>query len=247
MKSTRDLRAYAEHLVASTDPSKGGYIARRAAAQPLPRTGWARRVAVVLGSAGIFVGANVGLALAANASVPGDPLYGIDRAYEKIEAAIGLHPNLVAERFREAAALTQRGETTLAFETASEAMRQLGPGSHALDVLAQVAEGMKASEVLPADVQDRLNDQARELFGIGEAVSEAATSELTDFENRSEEVLAAIRSAMQDRGQALPPGLERNEPPGQSGRTPPGQDGTAGKSDEAPGRDGQTPGNSQNP
>jgi len=246
MKPIRDLRSYADHLIGRADPNRGGYIAARADSQSPTRAPWLRRVAVVLGSAGILVGANVGLALAANSSVPGDTLYGIDRAYEKIEVAIGFHPNLAAERFREAAALTQRGETALAFETASEAIRQIGPGSHALDVLSQVAEGMKASEVLPADVQNRLNDQAKELFGIGEAVSEAATSEFTDFENRSEEVLAAIRSAMQERGQDLPPGLDKSEQPGKSGDAP-GQDGSPGKSGDAPGRNGQTPGNSQNP
>jgi len=270
MKSIRDLRSYADHLVARADPNEGGRIAARATSASPAHAPWLRRVTVVLGSVVIFAGANVGLAFAANSAVPGDSLYGIDRAYEKIEAAIGLHPNLAAERFREAAVLSQRGDLDGAFEVASEGIQQLSPQSHALDVLSQIAEGVRASEDLPADVRDQLNGQASELFGIGEAVSDAATSDLTDFESRSEQVLDTIKRAMLERGQELPPGLSGDTPgksggapgqtdtPGKSGDAPgqtdtpgksgnaPGQTDTPGKSGNAPGQTDQSSGNSQN-
>lgn len=246
MKPIRDLRAYAEQLIASADPFKGGRIAARALSRPPLRALWLRRVVVILSSIGLFVGANVGLAFAANSSVPGDPLYGIDRAYEKIETAIGLQPNLAAERFQEAAVLSERGELALAFDTATEGLQALGTNSPAFDALTQVAHGIEETSDFPTDVQDDLNGQAQELFGIGQAVSEAATSELGDFENRSYKVLTAIRDAMIARGQELPPGLQDGTP-GNSGQTPPGQDGSPGKSGEAPGNGGETPGNSQNP
>jgi len=258
MKSIRDLRSYADHLVARVDPTEGGRIAARVASGSPSRTPWLRRVAVVLGSLAIFAGANAGLAFAANSSAPGDPLYGIDRAYEKIETAIGLHPNLAAERFQEAADLSRRGDLDGAFEVASEALQQLGPQSNALGVLSQVAEAIRASEHLPADVRDQLTGQASELFGIGEEVSDAATGDLADFESRSEQVLATIKEAMLERGQELPPGL-RGDAPGNSGNAPgqtdtpgnsgnaPGQTDTPGNSGDAPGRSGQSSGNGQNP
>jgi hypothetical protein len=242
MKPIRDLRSYADHLVARADPNEGGRIAARAASRAPAHAPWLRRVAVVLGSLAIFAGANAGLALAANSSAPGDPLYGIDRAYEKIETAIGLHPNLAAERFQEAATLSRRGDLDGAFEVASEAIQELSPQSHALDVLSEVAEGIQASSDLPAEVRDQLASQARELFGIGEEVSDAATGDLDGFESRSERVLAAIKEAMQKRDQELPPGLS-GDAPGNSGHAP-GQTDAPGNSGDAPGHGGDAPGNS---
>ena len=138
---------------------------------------------------------------------------------------LGIHQNLAAERFREAAELSDRGHLGAAFETASEAMDQLNPTSHAADVLTEAAADVKGveSDDLPADLQDRLNDQAKELFGIGEDVSLAATSDL-EFDKRADQVLEAIRSAMEARG--LPPGLSDEGPPGLNGDLPPGQGGT---------------------
>jgi hypothetical protein len=224
MKPIRDLRSYGDSLVNAADPSKGGRAAARALAQRQPSP-LIRRVVVVLSSAAVFVGANVGLAFAANPSVPGDPLYGLDRAYERVAGWLGIHQNLAAERFREAAELSDRGHLGAAFETASEAMDQLNPTSHAADVLTEAAADVKGveSDDLPADLQDRLNDQAKELFGIGEDVSLAATSDL-EFDKRADQVLEAIRSAMEARG--LPPGLSDEGPPGLNGDLPPGQGGT---------------------
>jgi hypothetical protein len=240
MRTIRDLRAYGDALTEAASTTEGGRIAARSLSESPAGAPWFRRVAVVLGSMAIFAGANVGLALAANSSAPGDALYGIDRAYEKIETAIGLHPNLAAERFQEAAKLSERGDLATAFQTASEAMEELGPTSHAAQVLTQVAQDIKGieSDELPPAAQQRLNDQAKELFGIGKQVSEAAKGDLNTelFDERSDQVLAAIRQAMADRNQNTPPGLDENGPPGLGGNGPPGLDGNT-----PPGHGGDTP------
>jgi hypothetical protein len=247
MKPIRDLRAYGGALIDAASPTEGGRLAARVLTEPI-RAPWARRVVVVLSSVAVFAGANVGLAFAANPSVPGDPLYGVDRAYERVATAFGIHQNLAAERFQEAAELSQRGELAAAFETASQAMEHLGTQSHAAEVLTQLAEDVKGidSEDLPPAVQRTLNDEAKELFGIGQQVSEAAKGELdtSRFDKRSDQVLAVIREAMAKRGQTLPPGLDNDTPPGQSGDTP-GQSGDApGQSGDTPGQSGDTPGQS---
>lgn len=243
MKPIRDLRAYGEAFVEAADPTEGGRLAARVLVEPT-RAPWFRRVAVVLGSVAIFAGANVGLAFAANPSVPGDPLYGVDLAYERVAQAIGLHPNVAAERFQEAAVLSNRGQFAEAFQTASEAMQHIGAqNSHALEVLSEVAQDAQGmnSEDLPPGLQKQLNDQAQELFGIGQQVSEAAagTLDLTTFEKRSQQVLDAVRTAMADKGN-VPPGLDENNPPGKSGDAP-------GQSGDTPGQSGDTPPGQTNP
>ena len=236
MKPIRDLRSYGDSLVDAADPSKGGRAAARALAQRQPSP-LIRRVVVVLSSAAVFVGANVGLAFAANPSVPGDPLYGLDRAYERVAGWLGIHQNLAAERFREAAELSDRGHLGAAFETASEAMDQLSPTSHAAEVLTEVAQDVQGveSDDLPADVTDRLNDQAKQLFGIGEYVSLVPVSDL-ELNSKADQVLAAIREAMQARLQNPPPGLSDEGPPGLNGDLPPGLGGTT-----PPGNSGTIP------
>ncbi len=248
MKPIRDLRSYGDFLVGRADPTEGGRIARRAMAEPLRRTHWLRRVIVVMGSVVTLVGANVGMAFAANGSIPGDPLYGLDRAYERVEIAIGLHPNLAAERFDEASKLVDRGDIAAAFETASEGAADLDGSSGIGATLSQLARDLGEANMaaLPTDVRQALTQQAQELFGIGKAVSTAATTHLSEaMSSRAEQVLTTVRLAQEEMRQAredfVPPGQTDN--PGLGGETPPGQDGTPGKSDEAPGQDG-TPGKS---
>ena len=57
----------------------------------------------------LFVVANVGLATAANSAVPGDILYPVDRAYERVGTVLGA--SVTQERISEAAVLLHRGET----------------------------------------------------------------------------------------------------------------------------------------
>ena len=230
MKPIRDLRAYGDDLVRRSSPTEGGRVAMRAMAQP-PHTPWMRRAVVALTSLAVFSGANVGLALAANPSVPGDPLYGIDRAYERVETALGITASHAAERFDEAAELSNRGRFSDAFSAASEGARGLGqenPGlAHATEVLQQLSadtEDIEPDE-LPPGLQKQLNDQAKELFGIGKQVSAVANGSddldllTTQLGKHSDRVLAAVREAQQAMWKA-----KGKVPPGRSGEGPPGQE-----------------------
>jgi hypothetical protein len=254
MKPIRDLRAYGDALTRAASTTEGGRIAARALDVPV-RAPWVRRAVVVLTTLVAFGGANVGLAFAANPSVPGDPLYGIDRAYERIASALGIHLNVAAERFQEAAVLTDRGELSAAFQVASEAMESLGsassPATEALDQAAKDAESIESGGV-PADVQERLNRQAKELFGIGEEVSVAATGSLQSldlqFVSRSQQVLDAVRSAQAEmreaKGQTTPPGLDTTTTTEPTTTTAPGKSGEPhGKSGDTSGRGDHSSGN----
>ncbi len=68
---------------------------------------------------------NVALAAGSNPSVPGDPLYGFDRAYERLADVAGLGSGHAAERIGEAAVLVERGRAAEALELVNEAFDEL--------------------------------------------------------------------------------------------------------------------------
>ncbi|MDH3194368.1 MAG: hypothetical protein OEM40_08630, partial [Acidimicrobiia bacterium] len=85
-----------------------------------------------------FLSANVGLAAAAQNAAPGDALYGVDRAYERIAAFVGISNPRAEERLQEANVLAERGDASAALAAASAALDALSssledPGSGADD------------------------------------------------------------------------------------------------------------------
>ncbi len=180
MKPLRDLRAYADDLVAGVDADDGARIARTALLDIHP-VSWKRRVVSVGTAVAMFLGANVGLAAAADPAVPGDLLYGIDRAYEKVGHVLGIDNDGPAERFEEAAVLAERGDLNGSIELAREAAAELGnPGlQRAVEAIASAAEhapGLQKHDGVPPGIDKALNQQARDLYGIGQKVSELAKS-----------------------------------------------------------------------
>lgn len=233
MKPIRDLRAYASSIIQDASPHEGGRIAVRAL-HGRARAPWLQRMVTVLTSLAVFSAANVGLALAANSAVPGDPLYGIDRAYEKVETALGIRTNHSAERFEEAAVLSSRGDLPRALEVASEAARGLdNPGlDRAIEAITQASEDAKdlEPEVTPPGLEKKLNAQAQELFGIGREVSEVASShdgaaaeELeVSFDKKADEVLATVHEAQAEMKAAKE--ARRQEKANHKPEVPPGQE-----------------------
>ncbi len=91
------LRAYAERLEAETSPGTVHRAVRRALGAP-PGRMRLRRVAVLLASALGFRLGNAALALAVHPSVPGDAPYGVDQAYERVAALVGVRLGSPEER-----------------------------------------------------------------------------------------------------------------------------------------------------
>ena len=90
------------------------------------------QIAVVVGAI-VVIGAFSGVAVAADGAVPGDVLYGIDRALEKI----GIGAGAAEERLEEARRLLSEGES-------SEALR------HATEVLTEGEDGPAAGDARAA-------------------------------------------------------------------------------------------------
>lgn len=84
-----------------------------------------RRMRLVVASAVVLVLSNLALAAVADPSVPGDPLYGLDRAYEQIGKRLGLVHSTASERLEEAEKLIARGRATQAIPAVIELLDQV--------------------------------------------------------------------------------------------------------------------------
>lgn len=132
-----DLKAYAASLtdsvsIAETDAVVAGVLrAPRGGRQPVKQRVTA--VGVVIAT---FLSANVGLAAASQNAAPGDALYGVDRAYERIAEFVGISNPRTEERLQEANELANRGDASAALAAASAALEAVSssledPGSDA--------------------------------------------------------------------------------------------------------------------
>lgn len=148
-----ELRRYAASLRAVTDED----VARRSVARAMAagrRPARPARRPAVLAAAAVLLG-NAGLAAAAEPAVPGDVLYGVDRAYERLADAVGLGTDRAAERLAEATELVARGRP----EEAGAVLDEIPPG----ELREAVAE-------LRATVADGRGE------GAGRSISDAARS-----------------------------------------------------------------------
>ncbi|MFQ5523064.1 MAG: hypothetical protein ACE5F5_05755 [Acidimicrobiia bacterium] len=148
-EQVHSMAAEAAAIVRETLPAQSPAVPRR---RLVPRLAGALAALVLL------VGMT-GVAVASDASVPGDPLYGIDRALE----AVGLGNGGAVERLQEAKTLANRGKSAEALEHASSALAAAGDkkAAEALKkaakrVVAEDKGGGKAEKV-KAKVSDMLN------------------------------------------------------------------------------------------
>jgi hypothetical protein len=116
-----DLRSLGQHLREHVPPVISDQVAA-AALRSRRRSGRRRSWIVVLAAAALLAISNVALARATDASVPGDFLYPVDRAYEWLGDRFG-ETNRLPERVDEALVLAAKGETDLAASLVNEIVR----------------------------------------------------------------------------------------------------------------------------
>ena len=264
----------AVHFVEPTEPSdeRVADFAARAAAltrEQMPETKSAsnpvrrrkalaaiqERLAVVAVAMFVLVGMS-GLAVAADAAAPGDALYGIDRALERI----GINDGDAEERIAEAGALASRGQVTEAIDHAATAIDDTAnddtaaSGSQAATALREAAVSVEsggneaASEEVRVSVSAMLSEMA-ELIGdpdldgaeFGRRVSEMARSIAGGSDNTEDidEKPAPGRTDLpEDRGEGRPD--DAGPPDDRPGGGPP-DDTPGGPPDHAGGSPGGGP------
>jgi hypothetical protein len=202
-------------------PSSDGIRKRSGASRPA--AAWRRRagyaaVAAILASVGV-----AGTAAAADGAAPGDLLYGIDRALEKV----GIGNGGSHERLQEAEVLVDRGEVDAALHHAADAFR--GQGDSATSALEDAAAALEANgSENSAEVHARVAEMLQWM-------SAADPKE----ENFGQQVSSRARQIG-----------DKTDDPAANDTSAPGNSGNAGKPDE-PGNSGSagkpdSPGNSGN-
>jgi len=227
----RALSALDPERFADTTGEKAAAFARRAAA--VARTGELTKLAATArfrrglsltprlapaAVAAILLFAMTGVAVASDSSVPGDALYGIDRALERI----GIGDGGTSERLEEASILTENGDSAEALELLADSLGT--ESSEAANALLRASERIRENQGADSEVADMLewmanaplrgNEFGQELADIAKGLGEDKPS--TDPE---------------DRGQS-------GEAPGQTDETP-GQEGDQGQGNEGQGGEGQ--------
>jgi hypothetical protein len=146
-----DLRRYADHLRRGVDSTRALAAAARAVGSAPIRGRRFRWVVAAAGAALLSVG-NVAMAAVADSAAPGDLLYGVDRAYERLTDAFGAQDR-AAERLNEASVLSARGDDAGALDLTIEALGDLPHGqevAEAVTALNQAADapGQNRTELL---------------------------------------------------------------------------------------------------
>ncbi len=190
----RALRAYARHL----EDQVPGEMTRVRVERAFDTAHTPRKRAIALLVVGLLGVSNAALAQVSDPSVPGDTLYRIDRAYEKLTALVG--SDHASERLDEASVMAARGQAVESLALVREA---LSDESGRADVdRARALIDQVGSEELPDDFTEALNT----LIDAARAVSvsddrQAAAQELGD---KAKDVAEAAQE-LQKKAPATPP------------------------------------------
>lgn len=260
---TNHLKKYGADIASSVSPARSQVAAMRA----IGRAGQAprrRTPQIAFAVAGGFLALNFATASVANAAVPGDLLYPLDRGYEKVGSLFGI--DHTEERLDEAEVLVQRRDLDGAAALVAEAS-----GSDAVDDIADALASADTSDATLIALVGNLVTSARDLVHAREgedptrlaearAALELAAAQVdtevprgagADDANRPEH--AGETGPPDHAGEPGPP--DHAQTPDQSGDPgppedvqPPGQSGETGPPDQAQPRDDpQPPDNSQGP
>jgi hypothetical protein len=176
------------------------------------------RLAPAAVAAILLLTAMTGVAVASDSSVPGDALYGIDRALERI----GVGDGGAAERIEEASILTDNGDNAEALELLAETFDL--ESSEASDALLRASQRIRDNAAANAELADML-DWMSQADSRDREFGQDVADQAQDLGNGGQ--------GTEDRGQS-------GEVPGQNEETP-GQTGDQGQGSE----DQETPGQGQ--
>ena len=178
-----DLRALAADLEYSVPTERARFRVARAMEHGPSRP---RRAVVALATAGLLTISNVALAAVADPAAPGDALYGIDRAYERVQNVAGFDSH-AAERLQEAVVMAERGRASDVLSLVQEALTEV---LEADDPVAAV-ENLKRKANLGEDFE-------KQLAAVVDAANRAGNSD-PDFSGQD------VANLARELGRTFPP------------------------------------------
>ena len=204
----RGLRAEVEMIGLPQDSESHILAAMAAVTEPVPQVvaphvpvsprRLRARLASVMASIMALLLATAGVGLAADGAAPGDPLYGLDLAMERV----GIGNGKANERLSEAIALAEAGQL----------IRGLDHAAATLATLPDQAQAAAASEAL-ADAAARLLENGNTPTGVGDLLSDLASFLGTGDGQSVAETARKIRDTV-ERGRPEIPGGSATDRPG---------------------------------
>ena len=230
MDPYNNLRSYGEALIDSVDSARAEVVAARALAAPSVGLSLRRRLVTVVAAGATFITGNLGVAMAADSAVPGDLLFGLDRAYERLSELVGFSDDHTDERLEEAAQLAAAGNAADALDAVIEQLQDLRSDDLWEAVIA-VEEARDRALVPPANATAAdATVGAKEIVGIAHDIADAMQrGERDEARALIEKLKLAARANGNGRGQN-----NGNGPPDEPGSR--GNGGDRGNSGQAPGQ-----------
>jgi hypothetical protein len=167
-----DLKRYAAALEAHVSGERSRHAARAALHAPGPARA-PRRTVVAIAATLLMGVSNVALATVADPSVPGDALYGVDRAYEQVAVLFGGDATNAGERASEVLVLQERGKSAEALALVQETLTKLVESDDPEAAVEEFTAGLGDSDAIKAKVAEIL-DVARGVDTTGADVSKIA-------------------------------------------------------------------------
>ncbi|MFP3914382.1 MAG: hypothetical protein ACLFWM_05870 [Actinomycetota bacterium] len=175
---TDRLRRYGEDIASAVNPARSRVAAMRAIGRASSARSPRRAPRLALATLAVLVVGNVVTASVADAAVPGDLLYPLDRGYEEVADLVGLGGDHTPERVEEAQVLVERGDHTDAVDLLAESVDT--------DVVRGAAAALQ--EMAPSDPQ--LPEHVEALVSGTQDLVEARRQGET---RRLQEATAAVR------------------------------------------------------
>lgn len=240
MDPYNNLRSYGEALIESIDPARAEAVAVRALAAPSVGLSFRRRLVAIAAASATFVTGNIGMAMAADQAVPGDLLFGLDRAYEQLSELIGFSDDHSIERLDEAAQLADAGNSVEALTAVIEQMQELRTDddvdtteiASAVDAVVEARD--RAVESPDNEVADLATENAKQIVAKAHAISVALHGgDRLKAREAIQDLKALLDFLKTNRGQGNAFGREQNKGQGQP-PVDPGNGGGQGNSGQAP-------------
>ncbi len=152
-----DLRALAADLEHSV-PAERTRFRVAMALEPAPHR--PRRTVVALATAGLLTISNVALAAVANPAAPGDALYGVDRAYERVQNLAGFDSH-AAERLQEAVVMAERGRASEVLSLVQEALTEVLESDDPVQAVEQLKRKANLGEAFEIQLAEFVADAKR--------------------------------------------------------------------------------------
>jgi hypothetical protein len=209
------LSSYGRWLHSQVGPEDAATAASRAFAARSLRS--PRRWVVAVAVAGLLLIGNVGLAAVSDGAAPGDPLYGLDRAYEQVGQLLGLSDH-ATERLHEAEVLLARGRSQTALEVTEEALEELEIETALSDLLAAPPGIEEANQELAAETEELVTLAFQVHLSAKDSTDRRAA--IAALREQVQRVVEAARSHAQGPKDGSPPGHQPSDHPGQTGGPP---------------------------